>query len=345
MQHVAELAGVHPSTVSRALNPATRDMVHPDLVNKVVDAAKKLAYRTDFNAKTLRTGRSKLIGALVPDISSSLFAAIISGINHRLGGAGYSVVIAEVGDDTSRLLELAHGLADHRVDGLILGNVFVEDPLVDFCIDHAIPAVLVNRAESGSRLSAVISDDLTAMQLAVDHLHSLGHRQIAHIAGPQEQSTGVLRRRGFKFALTGFELADSLIEVAVDYSREGGAAAMLRLLDRHPEITAVAAANDLLALGAYDAMASRGLKCPDDISLVGHNDIPHMDAVHPPMTTVRISHKEMGLLAADLLLQAINEPGAARRNIVLPPQLIIRQSTSAFRQGRTNRSAGATART
>ena len=327
MADVAAAAGVHSSTVSRALNPDTRKMVVPELVDRVLAAAKDLGYRIDPIAKSLRTGKSRLIGVLIPDIANTLFAPILSGINDWLLNTGYSVIVAEVGNDVAKQLELAERLAAQRIDGLVLGTVARSDPLVDFCINNGIPAVLVNRAETSSRLSAVISDDMAGMQIAVEHLHQLGHRKIAHIAGPPEHSTGFLRRRGFDFAASSLELKDLPCEVASAYNRSEGASAMSRLLDRRPDITAVAAANDLLALGAYDALALRSLSCPDDVSIIGHNDMPLMDIVHPPLTTIRIGHKEMGRQAAQLLQQAIERNDQTCRNIVLPASLIVRKST------------------
>ena len=132
--------------------------------------------------------------------------------------------------------------------------------------------------------------------------------------------------------MSGRGLRPGPCEITNAYSRDEGAKATLRLLNRHPDITAIAAANDLLALGAYDAVAKMEFKCPEDISIVGHNDMPLMDIVRPGLTTIRISHKEMGHVAADLLLQAIDQPGRSPRNIVLPPQLVIRQSTAALKR-------------
>jgi LacI family transcriptional regulator len=333
LKQVAEAAGVHASTVSRALNPSTRSMVAPAVVARVVKAAAKLSYRPDPVAASLRTGRSKLVGILVPDIANTVFAPILSGAGERLSAHGYSVIVADVGNDRDRQLELAAGLLARRVDGLILATVSRDDPLAAFCLEQNLPAVLVNRAETHARLPAVVSDDALGMQLAVDHLVELGHRRIGHLAGPAQHSTGFLRRRGFGHALSahGLDPAAAPCEVAAAYNREEGAAAMRRLLDAHPEVTAIVAANDLLALGAYDVLRERGLDCPRDLSIVGHNDMPLVDMVHPPLTTVRISHQEMGRQAADLLQQAIEQDGIAVRNVVLPSRLIVRGSTAAPR--------------
>jgi LacI family transcriptional regulator len=330
MKQVAEAAGVHVSTVSRALNPATRSMVVPSVASRVLKAAKKLGYRVDPVAASLRTGRSQLVGMLIPDIATNVFAPILSGAIERLSNSGYSVLVAYVSSDPDQQLDLVQGLAARRVDGLILATVTRKDPLVSFCLEQGIPAVLVNRSEQVARLSAVVSDDAAGMRLAVDHLVELGHRRIAHIAGPLEHSTGFLRRAGFMQALGthGIDTASAPCEVAGTYTREQGRAAAERLLQRHREITAIVAANDLLGLGAYDALRESGRECPKDVSVVGHNDMPLVDLVQPSLTTVRISHFEMGRQAADLLEQAIQDSGGAIRNVVLQPALIVRSSTA-----------------
>ena len=334
MKQVAEEAGVHASTVSRALNTTTRPMVVPSQVERVLKAAKKLGYRLDSVAASLRTGRSRLVGMLVPDIATSVFTPILAGATERLSSAGYSVLVAYVGNDAERQQELASGLLARRVDGLIVATASREDdPLVTFCIEEELPIVLVNRTEKTSRVSAVVSDELLGMQLAVDHLYHLGHRKIGHLAGPPEHSTGFLRRQGFKQALSlhGVNASRAPSQSAITYTREEGASATRRLLDQHPDLTAIVAANDLLALGAYDVLRERDLECPKDISIVGHNDMPLVDMVHPPLTTIRISHREMGRQAAELLQQALDGNGSALRNVVLPPELVVRDSTSRAR--------------
>jgi LacI family transcriptional regulator len=344
MKQVAERAGVHVSTVSRALNPETRSMVVPESVARVMKAAEELGYRLDPVAASLRTGRSKLIGILVPDIATSVFTPILTGAMERLSEHGYSVIVAYVGSDTDRQFDLAHGLIARRVDGLILATASRDDPLVSFCIERGVPSVLVNRAEKVTRLSGVVSDDLLGAQLAVDHLVELGHSKIGHLGGPREHSTGYLRHRGFIHALAahGLDASSAPCEFADTYTREQGAATARRLLSARPDITAIVAANDLLALGAYDVVREDGLNCPRDLSIVGHNDMPLVDMVEPPLTTIRISHKEMGRQAADLLQQAIETLDQPARNVVLPPKLIVRGSTAAPRKGvakKSNRAA------
>jgi LacI family transcriptional regulator len=194
--------------------------------------------------------------------------------------------------------------------------------------------VLVIRTDAGKLVPSVVSDDEAGMGLAVDHLIALGHRHLGHVAGPQDTSTGALRRAGFEAGLAqaGVPAQEIAVEAAPAYSREAGRVAALRLLERKPDLTAIVAANDLLALGVYDALAARGLNCPKDVSVVGHNDMPYVAMLSPPLTTVRIAQREMGDKAARLLLAKISDPEARHDHIVLAPELIARGSTASPRR-------------
>jgi LacI family transcriptional regulator len=177
----------------------------------------------------------------------------------------------------------------------------------------------------------VTSDDIQGMRMAMDHLCGLGHRRIGHLAGPQTLSTGFLRKRGFREAAEAWSLSPEATPVVEcqSYSREAGAVAMKALLDVRRDLTAIAVANDLLALGAYEALGHAGLKVPDDVSVVGHNDMPLIDLVNPPMTTIRINHRDLGREAACLLMNEIKDNAVARRSIILAPELVVRASTRA----------------
>jgi len=329
IKDVAGRCGVHPSTVSRALSPAMSHLVAPVVAKRIRAAAAALGYQPNVTAAGLRTGRSGLIGVLAPDIADPGFPPILSGVTETLGAEGYATIVVDVGPDRSRQRELADRLIARGVDGLVLATVALNDPVVGHCLAASIPVVLVNRTDTGRRLSAVVTDDEAGMRLAVEHLVKFGHVRLGHIAGPQAVSTGALRRAGFRAAAVGAGLPapNIMIETASAYSREEGRLAALRLLDRKPAPTAIVAANDLLALGVYDALAVRYLRCPADISVVGHNDMPYVDMLSPPLTTVRIAQRSMGNQAARLLLDAIADPTARRERVVLDPKLIIRGST------------------
>ena len=330
IKDVASRCGVHPSTVSRALSPAMSHLVAANVAKRIRAAVAALRYQPNVTAAGLRTGRSGLIGVLAPDISDPGFPPILSGITETLGGAGYATIVVDVGPDRSRQRQLVDRLIARGVDGLVLLTVALNDPVVGHCIAAAIPVVLVNRTDAARKLSAVATDDEVGMRLAVEHLAGLGHVSIGHIAGPPHVSTGVLRRAGFEAsaARAGLKPNNIMVETAGAYTREEGRLAALRLLDRKRAPTAIVAANDLLALGIYDALRERGLHCPADISVVGHNDMPYVDMLSPPLTTVRIAQRRMGNQAARLLLDAIADPSAHREHMVLEPRLIVRMSTA-----------------
>jgi len=330
IKDVAARCGVHPSTVSRALSPAMSHLVAADVAKRIRAAAAALGYQQNVTAAGLRTGRSGLIGVLAPDIADPGFPPILSGITEALGAEGYATIVVDVGPDPSRQRELVDRLMSRGVDGLVLATVLLNDPIVGHCLAATIPVVLVNRTDASGRLPAVATNEEAGMRLAVEHLVGLDHRRVAHIAGPENVSTGALRRAGFKAAATrsGLPAQVTLIETARAYTREEGRQAALRLLDRKAAPTAIVAANDLLALGIYDALSERGLNCPSDVSVVGHNDMPYVDMLSPPLTTVRIAQRKMGNQAARLLLDQIANTAARPQRIVLEPTLIVRGSTA-----------------
>ena len=334
IKDIAEKCGVHPSTVSRALSGAMSHLVAPEVAKRIRTAAAVLGYQPNVTAAGLRTGRSGLIGVLAPDIADPGFPPVLSGITETLGAQGYAIIVVDVGPDPSRERELVDRLIARGVDGLVLATVTLHDPIVAHCLAAAIPVVLVNRSDAAQKLPAVVTDDQAGMRLAVEHLAGLGHVSIGHIAGPQTVSTGALRAAGFKAAAAraGLSAQNIAIEPARAYTREQGRLAALRLLDRKNAPTAIVAANDLLALGIYDALAARGLNCPADVSVVGHNDMPYVDMLSPPLTTVRIAQREIGNQAARLLLDAIAAPAARSERVMLEPRLIVRGSTAKPRE-------------
>jgi LacI family transcriptional regulator len=330
LQMVAEAAGVHRSTAARALNPGTIHLISAEVAERVREAARRLGFRRDALAAGLRTGRSGLIGVVLPDIANPLFSPILGGIEAALADHGYSALVANAGDNARRQLEVVQQLMARRVDGFVLATAQRHDAIVDACLCAGVPTVLVNRAEDTARLSAVVTDDIGGMRLAVEHLAGLGHRRIGHLAGPAQISTGFLRRRGFEEAMRSARLDVSAVVVASAYTKEAGQAATAELL-RRSNVTGIAAANDLLALGAYNELRARKLVCPDDVSIVGHNDMLLVDMVDPPLTTVRISHLEMGEAAARILLRQLDGEKVESEVHVTKATLVVRASTAPAR--------------
>jgi LacI family transcriptional regulator len=328
LRSVAESAGVHPSTVSRALDSARRHLIAPDVVERIEKAAAALGYRRDIAAAALRTGRTRLIGAIVPDVANPVFGPILSGMETALAADGYSAIVCNAGGSIERALAAAEQLIARRVEGLVLATAELDDPVVSLCRRRGVRVVLVNRAEAVPRAPAVVPDDREGMRLAVRHLAGLGHRRIGHLAGPQNVSTGLWRLQAFREAMAEAGLDAGAVAVAEAYGRDAGQAAAARLLAAH-RLTAIAAANDLLALGAYLALAEAGLACPRDVSIVGFNDMPLIDMVDPPLTSIHINSVELGRRAGAGIVAAIagGDPGNA--TALVAPSLVARGSTRA----------------
>lgn len=329
LKDVATAAGVHFSTVSRALNPATRDLVKPQIATRILDTARQLGYRTNSLASSLRTKRSRVVGVVVPDIASLLFPPILEGIEHSLLKEGYMTIVANSANDPERHRRILAGMVERQVDGLIIASATLHDPILDEWLENRAPIVLMNRTDESGRAPAVINDDLRGIGIAVKHLAELGHKRIAHIAGPDYLSTGAERLRGFRLACNEMsipKMKHSVIHAAA-FTRDAGRIACLDLLAKNPAVTAIVAANDLIALGCYDVFADKGISCPKDISVTGHNDAPFVDLVHPALTTVRINQREMGLEAARILLARMAGHHVVA-DILLRPEFVKRRSTS-----------------
>jgi LacI family transcriptional regulator len=190
--------------------------------------------------------------------------------------------------------------------------------------------VLINRQVEHLRIPAVTGDDATGVAAAVRHLAELGHTRIANLSGPLSTSTGLIRSQAFRHAVRDHGLPDdtALVVECAHWSEDDGAAAMRELLARDTGCTAVMAGNDLIALGCYDVFAERGLSCPGDLSVIGFNDMPFLDKLRPPLTTVAVPHHELGAEAARMLLDAIDEPDRPARSVLLPVSLVVRGSTA-----------------
>ena len=329
IKDVAEAAGVHTSTVSRALSPATRHLISAEIATRIDGVAKELGYARNAIASSLRTRRSMTVGVLIPDITNPLFPPMLRGIEDALGGE-FTAIIANTDNDPAREAIGARRLLARSVDGLIMATVRRRDGISDELAAAGVPIVLVNRTADQSEVATVVADDAQGIRLMVEHLAELGHRRIAHLAGPQDLSTGAVRQRAFREAMRARKLDadDQKLVAAKAYSIVEGARLTEQLLRSTPPPTAILTANDLLALGVYEAAAALGLTIPADLSVTGFNDMPFVDRLTPPLTTIRIQHYEMGAEAARLLLQRLERPEAPAMSVQLGVQLVVRGSTA-----------------
>ena len=328
LRDVAAAAGVHPSTVSRVLKPRTRGLVSEAVARRVEAVVQRLGYAPDAVAAGLRTRRTATIGVIVPDIANPVFPPILRGIERVLVPNGYTAIVANTDNLQERERAVLAELAARRVDGVVIASARWVDDVAERCRRLGLPAVMINRRPRDGRLSAVVSDDAAGAAQAVAHLTGLGHRRIGHVGGPTSTSTGRSRRAGFVAAMRGAGLSGAPVVAAARYDIASGEQAARRLLDRHPALTAIVAANDLLALGVYDELARRGRACPRDVSVTGFNDMAFCDRFDPPLTTVAIAHGRIGEEAARLVLAAIDEPSPVGELIRLDARLVVRASTA-----------------
>jgi len=328
IRDVANLVGVHHSTVSRALSPNNRNKISPAVVKKVEKAAEKLGYFPNLVASSLKQNRSFAVGVLIPDLKNPLFPPIIRGIQDTAEAVGYTVITANTDDEEEKERNALRMMQGRSIEGVIIATARRTDPIVEECIEHDIPFVLVNRTVDREDVNAVILDEDFGIRSVLDHLMALKHTRIAHIAGPQHTSTGYHRAECFADYLRMHNLPADLVEPTEKFTVGEGGRAFRKLLARDNNFTAIVAGNDLLALGCVDAMKEMGLLVPENISIAGYDDILFLDRMTPALTTVLVPKYEMGSQAAKTLLEMVG--GDSKEPVVLrmQPRLVIRNSTA-----------------
>jgi len=328
IRDVADLVDVHHSTVSRALSPTKRDQISPAVVKKVERAAKELGYYPNIVASSLKQNRSFAIGVLIPDLMNPVFPPIIRGIQDIAEERGYTVITANTDDEEVKERDALRMMQGRSIEGVIIATARRTDPIVKECIENEIPFVLVNRTVDHDGVNAVIIDEDVGIRSVLDHLVSMNHTHIAHIAGPQHTSTGYHRARAVSDYLHSHNLRSDLVETTDKFTIEEGARAVRKLLDRNNSFTAIVAGNDLLALGCMDAMKEVGLLVPENISICGYDDILFLDRMSPGLTTVLVPKYEMGSQATRTLLDMISGESNGPGVLKMQPQLVIRDSTA-----------------
>jgi len=332
LKDVAKLAGVHPATASRALNLETRLLVSEATASRVLAAAAELGYQPNAVARSLRTRRSNTVGVLVPDLTNPLFPPMVRGLADRLESHGYVALIGNTDGDDARGRRVFEQMRARHVDGYVLATAHLHDPLLEDAGRAGVPVVLMNRVAANEDFPAVTVDNESGVRLAVQYLVGLGHRNIGCIAGPQDVSTGLARYHGFQSAMTdaGLDMADEWLAFARSFSIDEGYRCARQILAAGGRCTAVAAGNDMLAVGCYRALDEAGLSCPGDLSVVGFNDMPFIDMLRPPLTTVTFSHQQVGAQAADLLIERLNGGTGPAKVVYVAPELIIRGSAARY---------------
>ncbi len=324
---VANYVGVHHSTVSRALNPDQKRKISPAVAREIEKAAEKLGYYHNIAASSLRRNKSFTVGVLVPDLTNPVFPPMIRGIQDVAESDGYTVIMTSTDDDAEKERNAFKMMRGRSVDGIIIATAHFDDPIVDICIKDHIPFILVNRTVRSDRVNAVVTDEAFGVKAALDHLVGLGHTRIAHVAGNEQTSTGSERQKAFKDYIKIHNLDVLPMPRTQKFTIEEGFLACQKLLKRDPRFTAILASNDLIAMGCIDALNQAGVRVPEDVSIIGGNDIPFLSRMVPALTTIRIPKYEMGSQAAGLLVDLMD--GSDRNPVVIrmQPDLVVRSST------------------
>lgn len=332
LRDIAEHLGVNTSTVSRALNPETSKMLTDEQNRRVRQAAEELGYVPNTMAYALKKGRSMAIGIIIPDLMNPVFPPILKGVMNYLNKQSYTSIIAYSENDIDLALTEIKRMKGRQVDGFILAGSFREDPSVDFCVDHKIPAITVGRSVDKNVVDKIVIDNESGMQQALEHLQALGHKRIALISAPQNISDGYERYTAYcnLLADSGIKVDDELIVEAEAFTLEAGRKATRELLSRGASFSAVIAANDLVGIGCIEEMEKQNLHCPDDVSVIGFNNMPYLDQFRVPLTTIEIPRARMGEKAAKMILERLKNPDMPLQHIVLEPRLLVRRSTARY---------------
>ena len=327
IRDVANYVGVHHSTVSRALSPDQKRKISPAVAREIERAAEKLGYYPNIAASSLKRNKSFAVGLLIPDITNPVFPPMIRGIQDVAEAGGYTVITASTDDDVRKERDAFRLMRSRSVDGIIIATAHLDDPIVDLCIEDHIPFVLLNRTVKSGNVNAVTVDEAFGVRAALDHLVGLGHTRIAHVAGNEHTSTGSERLKAFREYMKIHDLGATLMPQTDKFTIEEGFSACEKLLKRDMTFTAILASNDLIAMGCIDALNRVGKRVPEDVSIIGGNDIPFLSRMVPALTTNRIPKYEMGSQAGGLLLDLIGGVGRDPVVIRMQPNLIVRNST------------------
>ena len=334
IKDVASLAGVSPSTVSRVV--ANHPRISQETRERVRAAMKELDYHPNAIARSLVKKTSDTIGLLIPSpidqfFLNPFFTECLRGITSVTQQAGYDVLLSTANltgfNDETRL---QHMLGSKRVDGVILLSSKMQDPLIPILEENHVPSVLIGRPANSSSISWVNNDNQKAAYDATTHLLQHGHHRIGFLGGSQELVVSVDRLAGYSAALrdAGVSFEPNLV-VSAEFLEEGGYTGMMRLMALAERPTAIVASDDVLGFGAMRAAGELGYRIPEDLSLVGFNDIPLAKLANPPMTSMNVHIDELGKVAAEVLIELITRSSLGRRTIVIQHDLVVRRSCGA----------------
>jgi DNA-binding LacI/PurR family transcriptional regulator len=330
IKDVARVAQVSIATVSAVLNGTAR--VSEKRSRRVWDAIRAVGYTPHAIARSLRLGQTRSIGLILGDISNPFFTSLAKAVEARASAAGYSVILANSDENPAKEANLIQVLLEQRVAGILLAPSGYDQPYLEALAAIArVPTVLVDRQLPDAAYDSVIVDNLAAARMVTDYLVRLNHKRIAIMVGRQHLSTSEQRLRGYRDSLqaAGIKVNPGL-EVEAESRIDTAYKVAQRLLSMSEPPSAIFAANNLMMLGAIEAILDMGFKCPEEISLAGVDDFEGGSAIRPRLTTVSQPIEDMGTHAVDRLLHRIGEKSAARRDpvhtTILQPTFKIRDS-------------------
>jgi LacI family transcriptional regulator len=326
IREVAEKAGVSPTTVSHVVNNTRYVSEH--VRNRVRLAMRELNYRPNALARSLRRGETLTLGLILPDSANPFFAEISRAIESEAFQCGYSVILCNTENNIEKERLYTEVLENKQVDGLIFVASGEDLQAISEIAGNGLPLVVVDRDMGNLELDTVTTDNFSGGLIATQHLLSLRHQRIACITGPSNITPSADRVTGYRAALQQAGVpVDEVLLARGDFHPASGYQAALQLLQRNPRPTAIFACNDLMAIGAIRAASQLGLRVPQDVSILGFDEIELASYTTPPLTSVSQPKEEIGQLAVALILERIQDHTLLPRRKVLSPRLVIREST------------------
>jgi DNA-binding LacI/PurR family transcriptional regulator len=326
---VAALAKVSIATVSRTINGSSA--VSDRLSKRVWQAIEQLNYFPNTHARSLVSGRSRLFGIIVENITNPFFPELIQSFEEVAVANGYEILVSSSNSDPAILTTCVRRMLERKVEGVAVLTFGEEEPVLDQLAHHNVPLVLAEFKLDDPKSSTILLDYSTGFRAAVNHLAALGHRNIAFLAGPHTLHSAITRENDFRSAMHGVGLTvDPAAVIVCDHTLRGGVAGFekLRMLGTRP--TAVICSNDMTAIGVLRAAYMKGLRVPQDLSVVGLDDIDFCEFTLPPLTTIRLSRTDLARAAFDALRQQAEAgPGNhVQREFLVSTSLVVRESTA-----------------
>lgn len=325
LQDVARSAGVSKSIASRVLNADPALLVRPETRARVIEAARELNYRPHAAARGLKRAKTGALGLLVPPLTNPVYVRIIRGAFDQALELDFVVLLVEDVEPGLAEQSISRLVQAGRIDGLMIASAQPGHPLLGSPSLQRLPHVFVNRAVPGSSRN-VVMDDMSASAAALDHLVALGHQRVGHVAGPSELDTA--RRRAVGFRKHASELSVQAEVAEADFGEGGGAAAARKLLEDHPDLTAIYASTLSQAVGVFHVAWELQREVPSDLSVIAYDDMPLADYLRPPLTTIRMPLAELGAAAVDALVSQLSGDEPRDLTVAQRPQVVVRSSTA-----------------